>query len=409
MRTCALLITFLAALPIGAAADTPWKRHTIDASSKGADGVRLLDANSDGLPDIVTGWEQGGITRLYLHPGHAKAKDPWPAVTVGKTPSVEDAVLVDLDGDGAMDVVTSMEGKTARLSVHWGPKDRAEQLDPAAWATENMPAVDGRRWMFCVPMDLDGRHGVDLVIGGKGSGKNAADSAADSAVGWLEAPADPRKLGDWTFHPMTDAGWVMSIVSADMDGDGDADVLISDRYGPHKGVRWLANPGPSAGRDTLTGRWASHPIGAAGEVKFLTYADLDGDGLSDVVTGTEKQIHLHRRLDASGKKWASTTVAMPANTGGYKAATVADLDLDRRPDLVITCEGATGGKHGVFRLSYDKSPFDTTWSYHPISGSDGIKHDLCPAIDLDGDGDLDVVTTEENKPLGVVWYENPTK
>ena len=32
----------------------PWRRHTIDATSRGADGVKLGDFNRDGLPDIVT-------------------------------------------------------------------------------------------------------------------------------------------------------------------------------------------------------------------------------------------------------------------------------------------------------------------------------------------------------------------
>ena len=62
----------------------PWKRHTIDKSSIGADGIRLLDVNGDGLNDIATGWEEGGIIRAYLHPGKAKAKELWPKVTVGK-------------------------------------------------------------------------------------------------------------------------------------------------------------------------------------------------------------------------------------------------------------------------------------------------------------------------------------
>ena len=48
----------------------PWKRHTIDSSSKaagklGADGVRLADVNGDGLLDITTGWEQGGAIVVY--------------------------------------------------------------------------------------------------------------------------------------------------------------------------------------------------------------------------------------------------------------------------------------------------------------------------------------------------------
>jgi hypothetical protein len=40
-----------------------WKRHIIDASSLGADGVRTADVNADGLVDLVTSWEEGGLTR----------------------------------------------------------------------------------------------------------------------------------------------------------------------------------------------------------------------------------------------------------------------------------------------------------------------------------------------------------
>ena len=50
-------------------ADQPWTRHVIDASSRGADGVRTADVNGDGIPDLVAGWEQGGLTRVYV--GHA--------------------------------------------------------------------------------------------------------------------------------------------------------------------------------------------------------------------------------------------------------------------------------------------------------------------------------------------------
>ena len=72
----------------------PWLRHVIDDQSRGADGTRLADANGDGLIDIVTGWEQGGVTRVYLNPGPKLAKSRWPNVTVGPAQAVEDAVLM---------------------------------------------------------------------------------------------------------------------------------------------------------------------------------------------------------------------------------------------------------------------------------------------------------------------------
>src|SRR5215213_2376773 len=158
----------------------PWHLHVIDDSSKGADGVRLADVNGDGRADVVTGWEQGGVCRVYLQPPAEEVREKWPAVTVGNTPDVEDAVFADLDGDGATDVVTCSEGKTRRMAVHWAPKDKARLLDPAAWETQTFPASQGvMMWMFCVPMDVDGKHGIDLVAGGKEKG---------AQVGWWESP-----------------------------------------------------------------------------------------------------------------------------------------------------------------------------------------------------------------------------
>ncbi len=110
----------------------PWLRHTIDSSSTGADGVKLADINGDGLPDIVTGWEEGDRTRLYLHPGVAEVKVPWPAVTVGTTPSVEDAVFADLDGDGKLEILSCTEKGSEKIYVHWSQSDKSARPDPMA-------------------------------------------------------------------------------------------------------------------------------------------------------------------------------------------------------------------------------------------------------------------------------------
>ena len=65
-----------------ALADSPWPRHTIDDASQGADGVRLADFNQDGLPDIVTPWEEGGSIRIAFHPGHESVTKPWPSIEI---------------------------------------------------------------------------------------------------------------------------------------------------------------------------------------------------------------------------------------------------------------------------------------------------------------------------------------
>ena len=114
LRCLAACCVFMVLCAAAFAADEPglpWPRHVIDNTSRGADGVRLADVNGDGCQDIATGWEEGGVVRVYLNPGPAGAKMPWPAVEVGRVRSPEDAVFADVDGDGAVDVVSAYEGK----------------------------------------------------------------------------------------------------------------------------------------------------------------------------------------------------------------------------------------------------------------------------------------------------------
>ena len=324
-----------------------WERHTIDDSSRGADGVRLADINRDGLPDIATGWEEGGVTRVYLHPGHELVSDKWPSVTVGSTPDVEDAVFCDVDGDGAIDVVTSSEGRAMRVLVHRAP-NVSNYLTSHEWESSPFPATLGMtRWMFCLPMDVDGRNGIDLVLGSKDP---------DGVVGWLESPTLPGDFAGWNFHSLYQAGWVMSLAGHDIDEDGDVDLVISDRKGASSGVLWLENPGPRFARAS----WKEHRVGGVDrEVMFLHVADVDGDGRAEISVATkpdEIQIY-HASADPRGA-WESRTikVGFSDGVGRAKAVRVGDIDLDGRPDLVYSCEGAVAPRHGVVWLRQGGSP-----------------------------------------------------
>jgi len=392
----AALLALAATAATAAGRGKPWPLHTIDNSSRGADGVRLADVNGDGLLDITTGWEEGGVVRVYLNPGPKRAKAKWPAVTVGKVRSVEDAVFADLDADGATDVVSCCEGRTRTVFVHWAPKN---YLDPSAWRTEAFPALQRKAmWMFALPRQVDGKHGTDLVVGAKGGG---------AQIGWLEAPANPRNLADWKWHPLYAAGWIMSLIALDVDGDGDLDILASDRKGKRRGCLWLENPGAGPRqRDP----WPEHRIGAGDrEVMFITTCDLDRDGLTDILAATRgHELLYYRRTTAKPPKWETHLITLPPDTGTGKAVAVADINLDGKPDIVFTCEHARG-KSGVVWLSYRRSPFERQWQAHEISGPRGTKYDLVVPIDLDADGDLDILTCEEAENLGVIWHENPTR
>jgi hypothetical protein len=371
-------------------ADESWLRHTIDDSSRGADGVRVADVNGDGLLDLTTGWEEGGVIRAYLNPGSKLAKDAWPAVTVGRVKSPEDAVFADVDGDGAVDVVSSCEGQTRTIYVHWGPRDKKRYLDEDAWTTTAFPCTQGQQmWMFAVPLQIDGRFGLDLVVGSKGE---------HASVSWLQAPEDARDVKHWKRQRLYDAGWIMSLQLHDMDRDGDADVLVSDRKGPTRGVLWLENPGPNA----ADREWAKHRLGCEDrEVMFLAVGSLRSDQTGSILAAVRG-----RGVSAlSPPDWKHSEIPLPDNCGTGKGIAVADVNLDGRPDLVFSCENAHGSKSGVRWLSRDGQ----RWKDHEISGAEGVKFDRIELLDADRDGDLDVVTCEERANLGVIWYENPTR
>ncbi len=389
-------------LVLGTYAEASWRRHTIDLKTRGADGVRLADVNGDGWLDAVTPWEEGGLIRVCLHPGPRRCKSPWPAVTVGHVRSPEDAVFLDIDGDDAHDVVSCCEGSTRTVYVHWAPTDPKQYMEERAWTTAAVPVTRGRQqWMFALPMDVDARYGQDLIVGSKG---------VNGSISWLELPENARDLDGWKLHSLRPAGWIMSLVAHDMDEDGDPDIVASDRKGLRRGVLWLENPGPISTRHG--GRWREHTIGGKDhEVMFLDLCDLDKNGRIDLLVATRKgQLLLFRRSRHDIDQWNTLTIANPYTISHGKAVRVGDIDLDGRPDIAHSAN--TYGnrlKPGVAWLRPNADQVSAEWTANDVSRDEGVKFDLIQLYDVDHDGDLDILTTEEHDNLGVIWYENPTR
>ncbi|MEZ6125689.1 MAG: FG-GAP-like repeat-containing protein [Planctomycetaceae bacterium] len=389
---CVLLWLLMAIVTGECSAQTLWQRHTIDNGSRGADGVRLGDVNRDGRPDIVTGWEEGGRVRICLQPTSEKVREPWPVWEVGQVKSPEDAVFADVNHDGWLDVVSCCEGKTQSVFFHINPGTN----ESGGWKTEVVPESVGRtRWMFCEP--LDERR---LVFGSK-------EPHAEISLLDLSGKREFRKLRS--------CGWIMSLRKLDVDNDGDPDILYSDRKGARSGIGWLENPGNDSAP------WNDHSIGGAGvEVMFLDVMESN-DGLI-VAANTRMEILLLTSPSNVQQPWNLRRIAHPQNVGTGKGIRLTDLNSDGRPDLVCTCENSQH-KSGVCWLQQPsaESPVQSatevsaateTWSFHDISGAntgDGIKFDRIEILDIDGDGDRDVLTCEERDNLGVIWYENPER
>lgn len=363
-----------------------WTMHTITAATvgagtplRGADGLDLADVDDDGDLDAVTPWEQGDGISVALHP--TDPTQPWPTTIVGTNVGAEDAIFADVDHDGRLDVVSAGEA-SKKILVHFN--------DAAGWSTVGVTA-GVQKWM---QLAWDGAR---LYAGGKTS---------PATVGrWTSQT--PRVAASWSYEALGPVGWTMSLVARDVDGDLDTDVVLSDRAfitAPQVdktlwGSRWL--------EQTATG-WASHMIGprTAGEPKFLDLVDWDGDGDLDVIDGASKAAVNFVTVRLNGgdfKSWSTAaTIQMPAGVGLYHDAEAADLDGDGALDLVLSFSEAAGALSGVSWFAGGAA-----WARTEVSGEPGAKFDNVVLSDVDADGDLDAVTTEQLDGLGVVWFENP--
>lgn len=112
--------------------------------------------------------------------------------------------------------------------------------------------------------DIDGDGFVDAVVA----------SGVNGGMYWYEYP-------DWTNkHAIrSSGGWTTDMQAADIDGDGDLDIVIPNSSGLH----WYENPLPDG--DPRTDFWMENTIGPDGKNNHdVEVADVDLDGDLDVVS-----------------------------------------------------------------------------------------------------------------------------
>jgi FG-GAP-like repeat len=379
-----------------------WQLHIIDNGSRGADGVRLGDANRDGRPDIVTGWEEGGQIRVCFNPGIEHVRMPWPVANVGTVGSPEDAVFADVNRDGWLDVVSCCEGRQQAVFFHLSPGN-SHVTNGKAWSTQKVESADGvTRWMFCEPLEESGGiRSRRLMLGSKNPHGRISLLHSKNSI--------PHSLLD-----LRTAGWIMSLKQVDIDRDGDADLLYSDRKGKQRGVGWLERVSPTANENE---RWVDHRIAANdAEFMFLNVVDRPDAPVAIVCQTFREGILLLSPGDDVQSVWRRTQIPPDPRTGTGKGIAVGDIDLDGTQDIVASC-GNSDGRIGVYWLSaamprsetkVGELPSGVQWLLNDISGVQrGVKFDRIELLDVDHDGDLDVITCEERDNLGVIWYENP--
>ncbi len=318
--------------------------------------VRDLDANGD--QDLVVLQHVRGVAevRVWMQAAGALVE----GFVLTPTGPFADVEAADLDGDGDLDLVLS-GGTTEALA----------QLVPGVFSVRPSPFPTGAGPLGqLTPADVDSDGDTDwltttgLVLRNQG-GVLQADPASGLAV------TRSSGIGD---YPLT----------ADLDGDGDADVLVNDTPYLNDGTGRF-----SAG--------ASLPLPRGFEPRALT--DINGDGNIDVLCGAwqpDPQIGsaglVFRNDGRAG--FSTLPVVVPTGASAVVAAVGADLDRDGDGDLLLM-DTTRGGRKwiaindGRFLRAVGLTPrFPAPW---PGLGPHAV------AADLDFDGDPEWIS------LGVVY------
>jgi hypothetical protein len=413
--------------------DTPWVRHAIVAGSatfRGADAVHVdnIDpsAEDDDL-DVVGVYEQGDRITVSLNPGDVAARGSWgqPIVlpSTGSIDGPEDAIFADVDRDGRKDVIVGAEaGKM--VTVFFAPP--VAQIDqPGAWVRMNLQ-VNGMRAMRVAHGNVTGGTIPEIVVGGKET------DIDDAWIGHFELTnltvGQRRLASSWTYTEIQQVGWVMQLMVLDVEGDGDRDIVYTDREsieegmppvppGSDQGLRWLEST------PAQTPKWVERPISTSfSNHKWFDLARWDADNDLDIAD-CRSDVGVHEQtLWLNDGGWASWTpmaipVAVQGDVGQCQHITFANIDNAGPLDLGISYSNAGNDLSGIIWLHNAGTAAAPVWERGEIGGianGNGIKFDNLVWSDIDEDGDLDAVTSEQHEPappqgpgLGVIWYENP--
>jgi hypothetical protein len=180
----------------------------------------------------------------------------------------------------------------------------------------------------------------------------------------------------------------LAICAADIDGDGDLDALSSSDYDTK--IAWYKNldgAGTFGSQQIITSQ--------AGHKKSISAADIDGDGDLDVIFAGEDIIAWCENQDGQGVNFSPQTyIYNDTGHGGFYELCMVDIDNDNDLDIL------TSGKEIAWFKNDGSGNFG---SKIIITGPVGIFESVF-ASDLDGDGDLDVLSA--NYDNNVAWYEN---
>ncbi len=302
-----------------------------------------MDVDADGDIDFVSVSYFGKNIGWVENPGPGHLDQAWAYHQIDEPGPSEAAAVVDIDGDGKLDILPNTVN-----TVVWYSLDQAGKTPK--WTKHQLPQEAGAHGVGTGDINRDGK--LDIL----------------TPRGWLEAPEDPRS-DHWAWHPDWDLGPTgIQILGKDFDGDGDVDLIYGN--GHAIGLYWAEQTKGEGGKPT----WKKHLIDdSVTSVHTLLWTDLDGDGKKDeLLTGkrvyahevepgdTQPSVIAYYRFNKASKAWDRHEIykSAPANApaeGPKRDAQkdwapgtagtgleIAAVDIDADGDIDLVCPGKSG-------------------------------------------------------------------
>ena len=328
-------------------------------------------------------------------------------VKAGGTSGVRFVVSGDLDGDLDIDLVTASAGD-----------------DRIAWF-ENLPGTVFER--TDISTDADGATAVFIAdINGDGALDVLSASANDNKIAWYRNNGEPEpKFSE--FEISTDAALAQAVFAADIDGDGDMDVL-SASFSDNK-IAWYENDGDDppdftkteTDDDGNTVNVYEHVVSTTALGATAVYAaDLDDDGDMDILSASilDDNLAWYEQVISGVPaeiSWIEHVITPVDDVSfGTRPVSVVAADLDG--DCPLDPDAPPGPPCMDVVVAFNGNGIDTgkiVWFRNDGMATPGfepneIKTELRDArqvfvADVDDDGNLDVLSAYEDT---ITWFQN---
>lgn len=349
------------------------------------EGSTIADVNKDGKPDIIAGarWFEAPTWKVHDIFKNVKKFD--------YTKGYADSFLnfaTDVNEDGWLDMILfDFPGK----EVYWLENPQGKEV---LWTRTLIDSIASNESPMMADIDSDGKQ--DLVFGNEKTGQ----------MNWWSHSVKSRKV-TWTRHAISEAkakgvgmfshglGW------GDINSDGIKDVMIIGGW-------WEAPKDVK----TTTAAWKFHDANLGYPCSQMLPFDLDGDGDTDVVSGSAHNYGLwwHEQIkDQSGNVNFKRHV-IDSTFSEVHSVVMKDVNNDGLPDIItgkrfFAHQGeGPGGMEPAFIYWFElvkDGKGKPVWIRHQIDNNSGVGINF-EAEDINKDGLLDFAIGNKN---GVFYFE----